>query len=160
MKRYLLFFCLIITALSACKKSDEKDNFDHEAQAKLDDAQIAAYLATNNITAVKDPSGLYYQIITPGSAEKPTLSSGPYIIYVGSLMSGGTEFERHDTPYYFPKLESLIEGWKIGLPKIGKGGRIKLFIPSGLAYKNQASSDGKIPANSVLIFDITLVDFN
>jgi FKBP-type peptidyl-prolyl cis-trans isomerase FkpA len=157
MKRYLLFFCLIITTLSACKKSD-KDNFDHEAQAKIDDAQIAAYLATNNITAVKDASGLYYQIITPGSAEKPTLSNGPYITYKGTLMSTAAVFDEKTTPYYFSTIDGLIEGWKIGLPKIGKGGRIMLFVPSGLGYKNNAQ--GTIPANSVLIFDITLVNFN
>jgi len=157
MKRYLLFFCLIITALSACKKSDT-DNFDHEAQAKIDDAKIVAYLATNNITAVKDPSGLYYQIITPGSADKPILSNGPYITYRGSLMETGVVFDEKTTPYYFSKLDGLIEGWKIGLPKIGKGGRIMLYVPSGLGYKN--TDTGTIPANSVLIFDITLVNFN
>lgn len=155
MKRYLLFFCLIITALSACKKSEK---FDPEAQAKLDDAQITAYLAKENITAVKDPSGLYYQIINPGSAEKPTTANGPYLTYVGTLMSNGTEFDRKDTPYYFPTLDGLIEAWKIGVPKIGKGGRIKLFVPSGLGYKNEGTA--VIPANSVLIFDITLVNFN
>ncbi|MFD0751658.1 FKBP-type peptidyl-prolyl cis-trans isomerase [Mucilaginibacter calamicampi] len=156
MKRYLLFFCLIITTLSACKKTEK---FDAEAQAKLDDAQIVAYLAKNNITAVKDASGLYYQIITPGSSEKPTLNNGPYITYKGSLMSNGTVFEdRSTSPQYFSVLDGLIEGWKIGLPKIGKGGRIMLFIPSGLGYKNQDNSS--IPANSVLIFDITLINFN
>jgi FKBP-type peptidyl-prolyl cis-trans isomerase FkpA len=157
MKTYLLFFFLIITAFSACKKSD-KDNFDHEAQAKLDDAQIVAYLASKSITAVKDPSGLYYQIITPGGAVKPTLDNGPYITYKGTLMSTATVFDEKTSPYYFANINGLIEGWKIGLPKIGKGGRIMLFVPSGLGYKNQ--DQGSIPANSVLIFDITLVDFN
>ena len=155
MKRYLLFFFLTITALTACKKSDK---FDTEAQAKLDDAQITAYLSKNNISAVKDASGLYYQIITPGSAAKPTLANGPYITYKGSLMSTAVVFEEKTTPQYFSSIDGLIEGWKIGLPKIGKGGRIMLFIPSGLAYKNEDRSS--IPANSVLIFDITLIDFN
>jgi len=157
MKKYLLFFCLIITALSACKKSDE-DNFDHEAQAKLDDAQIVAYLAAKNITAVKDPSGLYYQIITPGTDAKPALTNGIYITYNGTLMSDGTSFDSKTTPYYFSTMEKLIQAWQIGVPKIGKGGSMKLFVPSGLGYKNEAA--GTIPANSVLIFDITLVNFN
>jgi FKBP-type peptidyl-prolyl cis-trans isomerase FkpA len=155
MKRYLLFFFLTITALTACKKSEK---FDAEAQAKLDDAQIVAYLAAKNITAVKDPSGLYYQIITPGGAVKPTLDNGPFITYKGTLMSTAVVFDEKTSPYYFANINGLIEGWKIGLPKIGKGGRIMLFVPSGLGYKNEAT--GGIPANSVLIFDITLVDFN
>ncbi len=156
MKKYLLFFCLIITTLSACKKS-EKDNFDHAAQAKIDDAAISTYLTTNSITATKDASGLYYQIITPGSTEKPTVNNGIYITYEGKLMSTGVVFETKASPYYFQALNNLIEGWKIGLPKIGKGGRIVLYIPSGLAYKNVESS---VPANSILIFDISLINFN
>ena len=155
MKKYLLFFCLIITALAACKKSEK---FDAEAQAKLDDTQITTYLTTKSISAVKDASGLYYQIITPGSAAKPTATSGVYITYDGTLMSTGVSFDSKTTPYYFPSLDKLIQGWQIGLPKIGKGGHIKLFVPSGLAYKNDGS--GSVPANAVLIFDITLVDFN
>jgi len=141
--------------LSACKKSDK---FDAEAQAKLDDAQINTYLTTNSISATKDASGLYYQIITPGGATKPSATSGIYITYEGKLMSTSVVFDSKTTPYYFSSLDKLIEGWKIGLPKVGKGGHIKLFIPSGLAYKNTDS--GSVPANSVLIFDITLVDFN
>ncbi len=155
MKRYLLFFCLILTVLTACKKTEK---FDAEAQAKLDDTQITTYLSTNSITATKDASGLYYQIITPGGATKPTVTSGIYITYEGKLMSTGYVFDSKTTPYYFSTMEKLIQGWQIGLPKIGKGGRIKLFVPSGLAYKNEPHS--VIPLNSVLIFDITLVDFN
>ena len=155
MKKYLLFFCLIITVLAACKKSEK---FDAGAQAKLDDTQITTYLTTNSISAVKDESGLYYQIITPGGTTKPTVSNGVYITYEGKLMSTGVVFDSKTSPYYFPTLSNLIQGWQIGVPKIGKGGHIKLFIPSGLAYKNDGS--GSVPANAVLIFDITLVDFN
>src|SRR4051812_15734366 len=128
MKKYLLFFCLIITVLTACKKSSK---FDAEAQAKLDDAQIASYLSTNSITATKDASGLYYQIITPGSAAKPAVTNGIYITYEGKLMSTGVVFDSKSSPYYFSTMEKLIQGWQIGVPKIGKGGHIKLFVPSG-----------------------------
>ena len=145
----------MIAGFAACKKSDK---FDAEAQAKLDDAQIVKYLADNSITATKDESGLYYQIVTAGSADKPTVNNGVYLTYEGKLMSNATVFDSKTSPYYFADMTTLIEGWKIGVPKIGKGGRIKLFVPSGLAYKNDAS--GAIPANSVLIFDITLVNFN
>jgi hypothetical protein len=51
-------------------------------------------------------------------------------------------------------LNALIEGFKIGLPLIGIGGRIKLIIPSSLAYGCQGG--GSIPSNSPLYFDITL----
>ena len=52
-------------------------------------------------------------------------------------------------------LGSLIPGWQIGLPLIQKGGEIKLIVPSSLAY---GCGSGPLPPNSVLYFDIHLVD--
>jgi FKBP-type peptidyl-prolyl cis-trans isomerase FkpA len=57
----------------------------------------------------------------------------------------------------------LIEGWKIGLPLIQKSGKIKLYIPPSLGYGASDIKDNNgvvvIPANSMLIFDVSLVDF-
>jgi FKBP-type peptidyl-prolyl cis-trans isomerase FkpA len=65
------------------------------------------------------------------------------------------EFDKGDK-VEFP-LYQLIEGWQIGIPKFGKGGKGKLLVPSRLGY---GSSDrGSIPANSTLIFDIELLDW-
>ncbi|MEN9448088.1 MAG: hypothetical protein RJA25_1378, partial [Bacteroidota bacterium] len=47
--------------------------------------------------------------------------------------------------------------WQEGIPLIGKGGKIKLLIPSALGYGTTAH--GAIPANSILIFDIQLDSF-
>jgi FKBP-type peptidyl-prolyl cis-trans isomerase FkpA len=46
-------------------------------------------------------------------------------------------------------------GWKLGLPLIKAGGKIKLYLPPSLGYGNSVS--GNIPANSILVFEITLV---
>ncbi|MEY3433469.1 MAG: hypothetical protein RL131_1405, partial [Bacteroidota bacterium] len=43
----------------------------------------------------------------------------------------------------------------LGLPLINAGGKIKLYLPPSLGYGSRAV--GSIPANSVLIFEITLV---
>lgn len=157
MKKYILYFCLIVTALSACKKSN-KDTYDGAAHAAEDELKIQAYLAKNSITATRDPSGVYYQILTPGSDTKPTVNNGIGVIYTGKLIATDSVFESTDKLVYFPKLDNLIIGWKIGIPKIGAGGRIKLFIPSNIGYQDQAT--GKIPANSALTFDIQLIGFN
>ena len=55
-------------------------------------------------------------------------------------------------------LSTLIDGWKIGLPLIKKGGHIKLVIPSSLAYG--CSGYGTIPPNTPIFFDINLIDFH
>ena len=54
-------------------------------------------------------------------------------------------------------LFQVIEGWQIGIPKFGKGGKGKLLVPSRLGYGSKAR--GSIPANSTLIFDIELLDW-
>jgi FKBP-type peptidyl-prolyl cis-trans isomerase FkpA len=52
-------------------------------------------------------------------------------------------------------LANLITGWQQGIPYIGKGGKITLYLPPSLGYGSQAS--GSIPANSILIFEIELI---
>jgi FKBP-type peptidyl-prolyl cis-trans isomerase len=70
--------------------------------------------------------------------------------YVGTLLNG-TKFDASTISY---PLSQLIVGWQIAVPLIGKGGRIKVVLPSSLGYGAQAA--GPIPANSPLYFDITL----
>ena len=54
-------------------------------------------------------------------------------------------------------LGGLILGWQKGIPLIQKGGSINLYIPPSLGYG--ANATGSIPANSILVFTIQLVDF-
>src|SRR5258708_17864762 len=152
MKRYILLLILFITALSSCKKDA---TFDPAKQAATDDAAIQAYVKTNNITATKDASGLYYQVITPGTGNYPTKNSLISVNYTGKLLNG-TVFDSGTITS--SALSGLIQGWQIGIPHINTGGRILLLIPSALGYRNAAS--GSIPANSVLVFTIDLTGFS
>ena len=52
----------------------------------------------------------------------------------------------------------MIQGWQEGIPLFSEGGIGKLLIPSALGYGNR--SVGNIPENSVLIFDVELMDVN
>lgn len=152
--RYLIllsFFAMF--SLSSCLKGD---NFDPEIQAQTDDALINKFLTDKKITAVKHSSGLYYQIIQPGSGSV-TYSANTQVTakYVGRLLSG-TVFDQTTTQPATFRLGTVIAGWQIGVPLIQKGGKIRLFIPSGYGYGQQGAST--IPPNSVLDFDVELVD--
>ena len=48
---------------------------------------------------------------------------------------------------------AVIQGWIEGLQLMKEGGEYTLYIPAKLAYGEQSPSP-KIPANSVLVFDI------
>jgi FKBP-type peptidyl-prolyl cis-trans isomerase FkpA len=51
---------------------------------------------------------------------------------------------------------NVIQGWQEGIPLFSEGGSGILIIPSALGYGNQAI--GNIPRNSVLIFEVNLID--
>ena len=161
MKKVLFWGGLCLTLLfAACSKNnDNPPAFDHYAQFVIDSTKIEAYLKSNNITAIKDSTGVFYRILEPGTGTaelKPTAM--PTVRYRGTLLNG-TEFDKSDSTNFGFRymLRDLIPAWQIALPKVKKGGKIQIFTPSYFAYRN--IDQGKIPANSVLIFDITLLDF-
>jgi FKBP-type peptidyl-prolyl cis-trans isomerase FklB len=103
------------------------------------------------------PDGLQYEILTAGEAGgiKPQPIDTVVVDYVGTL-TDGIEFEssiKRGEPATFP-LNRVIPGWTEILQLMTKGAKWKVVIPSELGYGERAS--GAIPANSVLIFEITL----
>jgi FKBP-type peptidyl-prolyl cis-trans isomerase len=142
----------ILSSQTACNKS-EPCNLTANYIPDRNTAQNAAMVAfcnARNITYTTDSSGILYQIITAGASKKPNLCETISMTYTGTLLNG-TQFDAGTISY---PLSQLILGWQIAVPKIGKGGRIKVVIPSSLAYGGQARSG--IPANSPLYFDIVL----
>lgn len=151
MKKIVLLVAVFIAAFSSCSK----DSFDPAKQAAKDDAAIQAYIAANNLSATKDPSGVYYQVITPGTGAYPTVSSLITANYTGKLLNGSV-FDAGSINS--TALNTLVRGWQYGIPHINTGGRILLLIPSALGYGNTAN--GSIPSNSILLFTIDLTGFS
>ncbi len=132
------------------------DPISAEEQLGMDTKKIKAYLADNNLVAESTASGLHYIIEEEGTGGHPNLNSEVTVNYKGYLLNGKVFDQTNTTPVTFP-LKNLILGWQQGIPLLQKGGKGKFFLPSGLGYGRQAT--GSIPANSVLIFEIELVNF-
>ena len=99
--------------------------------------------------------GMYYQILEEGKGDLVSLNDTVTVFYKGSILKDGYVFnETKDEPATFP-LNRLIKGWQLGLPLCRVGGKIKLVIPSGLAYSIRSRASD-IPPNSILVFDITV----
>lgn len=138
-------------SFSGCAK-EEKGCTPVDPQ--VEETQIINYAIANGMTVVKHPSGMFYQIIDAGTGLSPTTNATIKAIYTGKLLNGTIfDYETMEAT-----LSGLIEGWQIGMPLIKKGGKIKLIIPSALAYGCNGNSNKKIGANQVLFYDITLVD--
>lgn len=149
MRKVLMLVGVVALMTSGCK--------DDESQREIDERIIQEYIEENMLDAQATGSGLYYIIEEPGNDEHPTLQDDIAIIYTGRLLSG-VEFDSSDGAVVQFPLANLIDGWQEGIPLFGKGGKGVLIIPSHLGYGSRQV--GIIPANSVLEFDIELVDFN
>lgn len=161
MTKRFLFILSFPLLLAACKKNHPGACSYTETFVRAPEVQITALsyaLADRGITtATKDTSGIFYEIINPGTGtQKANVCSTITVQYTGKLFSTGAVFDSNTTTEGASfVLGGLIAGWKAGIPLIKEGGTIRLYIPPYLGYGTATS--GAIPANSQLIFDITLL---
>ena len=149
-KKIFLALFLVVGAFSSCKR----DSYDPDKQLVIDDSLIKEFIAKNSIVAVKHSSGIYYQVINPGSGAAISVANTVSVTYEGRLLSGSV-FDKSTSAINFP-LTRVIMGWQIGIPLVKTGGKIRLIIPSVLAYGNESPGAG-IPKNSVLDFTVDLI---
>ncbi|MEO0439977.1 MAG: FKBP-type peptidyl-prolyl cis-trans isomerase [Pseudomonadota bacterium] len=107
-------------------------------------------------------SGLQIQTIKAGEGPNPVASDIARVKYTGTLRDG-TEFDtsvgrgQPEDAVVFP-VGGVVPGFSEALQKMQKGGEYRIWIPSDLGY-GEISPGPEIPANSLLIFDVTLVEF-
>jgi len=152
LKQFLLAILMIVTALGACKSDS---GISAEEQLAADEVRIKEFIEANNIPAVRHQSGLYYQIIEPGTGNVVYGGNTSITAKYALRLLNGTTIPQPAEPIKFT-LGGVILGWQIGIPLIQPGGKIRLFVPSGYAYGSQ--SQNGIPSNSVLDFDVELVN--
>ena len=157
MKKILIPALAVMLAATACNKNT--DPKCEPVTTKAPDSEIAtlrAYISGAGITATEDSRGFFYRIDRVDTAAKmPSSCSSVTVDYVGKL-TNGTQFDAGNRVTF--SLSGLITGWQEGIPLIGEGGAITLWLPPSLAYGNRAN--GSIPANSILVFNISLLMVN
>jgi FKBP-type peptidyl-prolyl cis-trans isomerase FkpA len=117
----------------------------------------AAFLSRNGKApgVVTTPSGLQYLVLQKGQGASPTDSDVALINYVGKL-TDGTVFDQSQQPTPMP-VAGVVPGFSEALKLMNKGGKYRIWIKPSLGYGEKAT--GPIPANSVLAFDVELLDF-
>lgn len=152
----LIFSGLLTTACSDDLAQTTPDN------SAADEATIKKYIAANNITtAQRQASGLYYvPVLANPSGVQATAGKTVSVLYTGLLMNGSVfdaTSRRGNEPYKFVLGTGyVIPGWDQGIALMRKGEKATLLIPSALGYGSQ--NTGTIPPNSVLRFEVELVD--
>lgn len=111
-----------------------------------------------NSKTITTASGLKYSIIQKGTGKKPAVGDKVVVHYVGKL-TNDTVFDtsrERGTPFTF-KLgqREVIPGWDEGIALLQEGDVATFTIPAALGYGSQGV--GNIPANSILIFEVELL---
>jgi FKBP-type peptidyl-prolyl cis-trans isomerase FklB len=107
---------------------------------------------------VTTASGLQYKILAAGDKKAPPIGPADTVTvdYRGKLLNG-TEFDSsysRGMPATFP-VNGVIKGWQEALVMMKPGAKWQLFIPPELAYGSRPQQ--KIPANSLLIFEVNVI---
>ncbi len=105
-------------------------------------------------------SGLKYIYVNKGTGAQAEKGKTVSVHYTGYLMDGkmfDSSVERGE-PIVFPLGQGMvIPGWEEGIALMKVGDKIRLIIPSNLAY-GERGAGGVIPPNATLIFDCELVN--
>jgi FKBP-type peptidyl-prolyl cis-trans isomerase FklB len=102
------------------------------------------------------PDGLQYKVLVEGNGPTPKSTDFVSVNYKGSLIDG-TLF---DSSYTRGKpanlrVDGVIKGWTEALQLMKPGSKWEIFVPPDLAYGKR--NFGRIPPNSVLIFELELL---
>jgi FKBP-type peptidyl-prolyl cis-trans isomerase len=108
---------------------------------------------------VQLPDGLRYEILKQGTGSKPKPGQIVLVDYTGQLINGTVFDQTYNEPLHV-EVGSVISGWNEGIQQINKGGRIKLYVPPSIGYGDEDATGvvSRIPANSLLIYEIELLD--
>lgn len=146
----ILGFIAFIFLLTSCSNYSEKElaAFDQEIQSHLD---------STGISMNKTEEGMYYTIIEEGEGEDFISHKDLVTFYYTASFLGGNSFQITDEsdPLSY-QVSQLIYGWQDALMLLKKGGRIKIIIPPQLGYGKKKT--GLIPANSILQYDLTVME--
>lgn len=152
-------------------KTEEQAKSDYEkeqatavqGQIKKDETALQDYFSKNNVQPQKVGQGTYVQILSPGSGE--AVADGKYVSlrYKGYTLDGkvfdtnmDTTFGHGDPMNFVVGAQPMIKGFDEGIRQLKEGAKARIFIPSALAYGQNAPPT--IGPNANLIFDVEVLD--
>ncbi len=143
-----------MASLIACKNQKSMTQSEKENQI------IEDYLKDNKIKGKPQESGLFYIETLAGTGDQAQKGDVVSVHYTGKLLDG-TKFDSsldRNEPFEFNLgAGQVIKGWDEGIALMKEGGKATLVIPSRLGYGSR-EIPGVIPANSILIFEVELLE--
>ncbi len=150
---------MVVVQKEFAVKMEERQKAEMAVMLAKNKAAGDAYLEENKKKegVIVTASGLQYEVITQGEGEKPKATDKVKVDYVGKLIDG-REFDssiKRGEPAVFG-VGQVIKGWSEALQLMNVGSKVRLVIPSDIAYGEQGVAPS-IQPNSVLIFEVELL---
>ena len=147
----------MIAALAACNRAPEVNSADAEANLEAGQAFLAQNASAEGVRTL--PGGIQYKVVQSGPAggESPDSNDLVRVDYEGSLIDGSvfdSSYER-GAPAVL-NLDQVVSGWTEALQHMKAGDEWVIYLPADKGYGD--SSRPGIPANSVLVFRLKLLD--
>lgn len=147
-------------------KTQYKEKMEQKQQAELEEMKMKnkeegeAFLEENKKKkgVIVTESGLQYEILQEGKGEKAKDTDTVKVDYIGTLING-KEFDstkKRGEPAQF-QVGQVIKGWSEALQLMNVGTKIRLAIPSELAYGENGVAP-MIQPNSVLLFEVEMIE--
>jgi FKBP-type peptidyl-prolyl cis-trans isomerase len=139
---------------TATQTMNDQSSNGASAQSSDSAATAAQMVQLNAVTQLEGKD------LTVGTGATAEAGDSVTVNYVG-MLTNGTVFDAsasHGTTGFTFNLGAgqVIKGWDEGVVGMKVGGKRELVIPASLGYGAQAV--GSIPANSVLVFEVELLN--
>jgi FKBP-type peptidyl-prolyl cis-trans isomerase FkpA len=162
-------FLLSVIGFASCRKSSSEPDIK-----QYDQQQIQNYIAANGITGMQrdmaggDTTGIYYKILTPGTGAE--IDYPDTISYVYTIQSFDRKYAVTDTAlnHFFGYLGHVTpNGLMLSIRNDlkFKGGKMRVLVPSHLAYGTNGVGSGsstvtnnRIAGNQCLDYTINLIN--
>ncbi len=151
MKRKAFIYSVLISlafVLLSCSRNDP------DVIAERDRKKILEYIEENELDATELEEGVFIAIMQEGVGGNPSENSLVLMNYLGALLNDDV-FDSGQSVRL--NLDGVVRGFRIGVMALNRGSKATILIPSEAGY-GQFSQPG-IPRNSVLIFDVEIIDF-
>jgi len=140
-----------------------KEDIKNAALLDKQNKTIEAYLASNNLKAVKTSKGVYMVITKEGTGNTVSVTDTAWVNYTGRSFSTQTVFDSDTDPEFghvqsYPvamSMPQVIPGWVDAIFQMKKGTKATVFIPSPLGYGSRGNGE-RIKPDEILIFDMEI----
>ena len=154
---YQKLITVALLFLAGCSETQEESQ-SQVAQGQQD-GQEYLYINAQKSGVKVMPSGLQFEIIESGEGRSPLATSNVVTHYHGTFINGEVFDSSVDrgTPAEFP-VNGVIKGWTEALQMMKEGDKWRLVLPPEIAYGERGAAGGLIAPNTVLVFEVELIE--